>query len=486
MATDVFEDGKTKRVPGVRVDVEVETMASDKQQCPDGGVCHHDCKERCFRVETCEPLSGVYPDNVWPAGVRLSPRPVPVDEFGVPLDHHHDGRPVTLETLCRLEPAWATSQIRGLRTEVEHMEVRLHDEQACGDYSEELRDRTALKEAADAFQVRITELDAENTRLRQELRVCHSQGGVQTVTESLRKLESAVMSVDAEHRIAELEEDLEEAKYNRCETRNVDPTIRPIRILCGAAGTRIQELKTRAEELEARLQERCDEAAFQHGVDPLPCCGSNSCDIRPPPGQGNNGPCRCEESALRMAVRKLRKERMEYIFALRKVRQAKQDVEAGIVDKAAALMELQEKYNGLDQAFAREAEHGRNRRARIRELETLAETLRKRALRALGLAEGDLGFGWGWIEAAVRELRSRVPRGTDEINEVVGLATENEKLQKVGQGWREHSKELGNRIKEKEAELTQARALAVERGDTIDRLEEDLREALDKQQEEAD
>lgn len=146
-------------------------MASDEQQCPDGGACHHDCKERCFRVETCEPLSGVYPGNAWPAGVRLAPRPVPLDEFGNPLDHHHDGKPVTLGNLCRLEPAWAANQILGLRKEVEHMKVRLHDEQACGDYSEELRDRTALREAATAFQIRIEELEIENTQMRETIRL---------------------------------------------------------------------------------------------------------------------------------------------------------------------------------------------------------------------------------------------------------------------------------------------------------------------------
>ena len=98
-------------------------MASEKQQCPDGGACHHDCKERCFRVETCEPLSGVYPRNVWPAGVRLSPRPVPVNKFGVPLDHHDAGRLVTLDTLCRLQPAWAANQIWGLCKEVEFLKA---------------------------------------------------------------------------------------------------------------------------------------------------------------------------------------------------------------------------------------------------------------------------------------------------------------------------------------------------------------------------
>jgi hypothetical protein len=34
--------------------------------CPDGGACHHQCATGCFRVEHCEPLSGVFPGNTWP------------------------------------------------------------------------------------------------------------------------------------------------------------------------------------------------------------------------------------------------------------------------------------------------------------------------------------------------------------------------------------------------------------------------------------
>lgn len=40
--------------------------------CPDGGTCHHQCgvSQICFRVDCCEPLSGVYPNDEWPLGVR--------------------------------------------------------------------------------------------------------------------------------------------------------------------------------------------------------------------------------------------------------------------------------------------------------------------------------------------------------------------------------------------------------------------------------
>jgi len=36
--------------------------------CPDGGTCHHGCllPSACWRVNNCEPLSGVFPDDRWP------------------------------------------------------------------------------------------------------------------------------------------------------------------------------------------------------------------------------------------------------------------------------------------------------------------------------------------------------------------------------------------------------------------------------------
>ena len=42
-------------------------VAEITRDCPDGGTCHHECGlARCWRVDTCEPLSGVYPGNQWP------------------------------------------------------------------------------------------------------------------------------------------------------------------------------------------------------------------------------------------------------------------------------------------------------------------------------------------------------------------------------------------------------------------------------------
>lgn len=38
--------------------------------CHDGGTCHHGCADGpCFRVLTCGPLSGVYPEDRWPVEV---------------------------------------------------------------------------------------------------------------------------------------------------------------------------------------------------------------------------------------------------------------------------------------------------------------------------------------------------------------------------------------------------------------------------------
>lgn len=44
----------------------------NQPECPDGGACHHGCNdtENCFRVEYCEPLSGIYPDNKWPRNLQ--------------------------------------------------------------------------------------------------------------------------------------------------------------------------------------------------------------------------------------------------------------------------------------------------------------------------------------------------------------------------------------------------------------------------------
>lgn len=45
-------------------------MSADRS-CPDGGRCHHGCDAAsCFRVRTCAPLSGVFPDDEWPREVE--------------------------------------------------------------------------------------------------------------------------------------------------------------------------------------------------------------------------------------------------------------------------------------------------------------------------------------------------------------------------------------------------------------------------------
>lgn len=43
--------------------------------CPDGGACHHDCADSCWRVQTCAPLSASGWDD-WPEEVRAANPPV--------------------------------------------------------------------------------------------------------------------------------------------------------------------------------------------------------------------------------------------------------------------------------------------------------------------------------------------------------------------------------------------------------------------------
>lgn len=51
--------------------------------CPDGGTCHHLCRERCFRVLTCGPLSiAGYPGDAWPREVVLQHAPGRVRAYG--------------------------------------------------------------------------------------------------------------------------------------------------------------------------------------------------------------------------------------------------------------------------------------------------------------------------------------------------------------------------------------------------------------------
>lgn len=48
----------------------------DRCFCPDAGTCHHECEpDQCFRVHTCGPLSGVFPDDVWPECIVEGFRP---------------------------------------------------------------------------------------------------------------------------------------------------------------------------------------------------------------------------------------------------------------------------------------------------------------------------------------------------------------------------------------------------------------------------
>ena len=39
-------------------------------ECPDGGKCHHQCGLKCWRVQNCGALSGVYLNDEWPDSVK--------------------------------------------------------------------------------------------------------------------------------------------------------------------------------------------------------------------------------------------------------------------------------------------------------------------------------------------------------------------------------------------------------------------------------
>ena len=41
-------------------------MISEQMTCPDSGVCHHNCEERCWRRSHCGPLSNVFKNDEWP------------------------------------------------------------------------------------------------------------------------------------------------------------------------------------------------------------------------------------------------------------------------------------------------------------------------------------------------------------------------------------------------------------------------------------
>lgn len=47
----------------------VASGTPERRSCPDDGRCHHACVSGCFRVTAASPLSGVFPNDRWPAAV---------------------------------------------------------------------------------------------------------------------------------------------------------------------------------------------------------------------------------------------------------------------------------------------------------------------------------------------------------------------------------------------------------------------------------
>ena len=61
----------------------------DKRECPDDGACHHHCTTRCWRVDHCEPLTGVYPGDRWPVELFIRPQPQRQDALADQLEDLH-------------------------------------------------------------------------------------------------------------------------------------------------------------------------------------------------------------------------------------------------------------------------------------------------------------------------------------------------------------------------------------------------------------
>jgi hypothetical protein len=69
--TSVIETRRTN-INGEKLSRAGNVLPKERQgRCPDGGKCHHECKGGyCWRVKTCGPLSGVYPNDEWPPSVK--------------------------------------------------------------------------------------------------------------------------------------------------------------------------------------------------------------------------------------------------------------------------------------------------------------------------------------------------------------------------------------------------------------------------------
>lgn len=65
-----FGPGCTKRLEAELAEVLAEYSIKPMPLCPDQGTCHHGCRESCWRVANCGPLSGVFPNNEWPSDLK--------------------------------------------------------------------------------------------------------------------------------------------------------------------------------------------------------------------------------------------------------------------------------------------------------------------------------------------------------------------------------------------------------------------------------
>ena len=68
-------------------------------------------------------------------------------------------------------------------------------------------------------------------------------------------------------------------------------------------------------------------------------CGDHSCDVAPPGGMGTNGHCRCDEVALRRAVRAMRRTIAALRAELTEATARRQEAEALVAGMSAAVVE---------------------------------------------------------------------------------------------------------------------------------------------------
>lgn len=131
---------------------------SYKKQCPDGAVCNHDCESRCFRVDNCGPLSGVYPDDEWPSEMSAEEvQPIPVEICVVcelPIEDGH------MRGMGDGSGNQFAHEVCYWRARAEKWEAAYHDNKTIGDFTSELQDRAAMTDNIEHLKAKLEEVGA--------------------------------------------------------------------------------------------------------------------------------------------------------------------------------------------------------------------------------------------------------------------------------------------------------------------------------------